>query len=89
MESIKKERKLLQSEWKLFEQKVCSKCNIDLSLPTFYFMCGHVFHENCTQESEGLKVCWICDPDFKHFASFNLSKVDRNAEQRAKEDQIL
>lgn len=44
----------------------------DLTLPTFYFMCGHVFHEGCTQERDDEKVCLICYPDMKEIYSFNL-----------------
>ena len=63
---LKEERKQLTAERKLFEQRICSKCEHDIStFPTLYFMCGHVFHESCSQEVENQKVCVICYPEYK------------------------
>ena len=34
-------------------------------MPTFHFLCGHVYHESCVQEDEYKKVCKICHPKIK------------------------
>lgn len=77
MQELKEERMKLQSERKLFEQKQCSKCTIDLSLPTFYFMCGHVFHESCVQEKDGQKVCIICYPEMRTKLSIQAQELNQ------------
>lgn len=57
---LKEEKHKLWSEPKLFQTRGCSKCNGDLSLPTYHFMCGHVYHEGCTYEENNIKVCRKC-----------------------------
>jgi len=76
LQDFKNERKKLQTEWKLFEQKVCSKCTMDLTLPTYYFMCGHVYHEGCVIERGEQKECLVCYHEMDEISSINLNLKD-------------
>ena len=65
IDKFKNEYKSLVSSPKLFESSTWSKCNDLLTVPTFHFLCGHVYHESCVQEDEYKKVCKICHPKIK------------------------
>ena len=45
IEKRKEEYKALTTTPKQFEQTTCSKCKERLTVPTYHFMCGHVYHE--------------------------------------------
>jgi vacuolar protein sorting-associated protein 11 len=47
IDSKKEEYKALTSQPQLFENTTCSKCGDRLMVPTYHFMCGHVYHEGC------------------------------------------
>lgn len=42
----KKEYQTLTTTPQQFEQSTCSKCGDRLTVPTYHFMCGHVYHES-------------------------------------------
>jgi len=44
---------------KNFDQRNCTSCEKELTLPTVHFMCGHTYHEYCV-ESEGVRKCTKC-----------------------------
>lgn len=48
----KKEYQVLTTTPQQFEQSTCSKCNDRLTVPTYHFMCGHVYHESCVEEEK-------------------------------------
>jgi len=54
---MKQDYKQLTSAPKLFENSTCSNCKERLTIPTYHFMCGHVYHEACVQE-ENYKRVW-------------------------------
>ena len=59
--AMRDEIKELKTSAKLFNQKVCDDCALELGWPTVHFMCGHVFHEHCA-EGNVRKKCPTCAP---------------------------
>lgn len=82
IDRMKEEYKQLSSSPKLFENSTCSKCNERLTVPTYHFMCGHVYHEACTDEEEYKKVCRECHPKIKE-----TIKTKKLFEDKAKDSQ--
>jgi vacuolar protein sorting-associated protein 11 len=62
---MKEDHKSLVSTPRLFENSTCNKCNERLTVPTFHFMCGHVYHEACVEEDNYKRVCKDCYPELK------------------------
>lgn len=41
------EYKKLKTQAKVFQATKCASCENPLTLPSFHFLCGHSYHENC------------------------------------------
>lgn len=46
--SMREDIQRMKRTSKNFDQKNCSQCDQELKLPTVHFMCGHTYHEFCT-----------------------------------------
>ena len=71
IEKKNKEYKILTTSPQLFEQSRCSKCKDRLTVPTYHFMCGHVYHEGCVEEEKETykRICLLDHQEFSETLS--------------------
>lgn len=56
IESMREDILRMKRTSKNFDQKNCSQCDQELKLPTVHFICGHTYHEFCT-DGDMIKKC--------------------------------
>lgn len=82
---MKQEIQKMKSTAKNFDAKNCASCNEKLqNTTTVHFMCGHTYHEYCTQ-GEGIRTCTNCYKEYKQV----LEKKEQFAEQAHNSEQFF
>eukprot|EP00828_Plagiopyla_frontata_P022478 TRINITY_DN29059_c0_g1_i2.p1 TRINITY_DN29059_c0_g1~~TRINITY_DN29059_c0_g1_i2.p1 ORF type:complete len:250 (-),score=40.70 TRINITY_DN29059_c0_g1_i2:143-892(-) len=82
----KQEYKTLKTEAKFFTSTRCSSCSNPLTMPSFHFLCGHSFDNDCLiQMNSQVRECFICEPGFKKMQD----KKDQIASERNDYEQFV
>ena len=64
IKTLRKNINELKTQAKNFNPKTCNHCKEGLNLPIIIFMCGHCYHESCTESDAAQKTCSICADKF-------------------------